>query len=81
MSAIQLTPKIRIVPSLHSGQELALGKSGRCSCANGLQNGPACGPALVDRRVRRQPFRPHLLIVVKALFVVVDEYPRSEVRQ
>jgi hypothetical protein len=35
---------------------------------------PAPGPAMADRCVWRQPFKPHLVIVVQATLVVVDEY-------
>jgi hypothetical protein len=31
-------------------------------------------PVLLDGRVRRQPFKPHFVIVVQATLVVVDEY-------
>jgi hypothetical protein len=34
---------------------------------------PACGPALADRRMRRQLFEPHLIIVVQPALVVIDE--------
>ena len=36
-------------------------------------------PILIDRRVRRQPVNPHLVIVVQAALVVVDEHTRSNV--
>ena len=34
---------------------------------------------LVDPRVRRQPFKPHLVIVMQATRVVVEEHTRSNV--
>ena len=40
---------------------------------------PASGPALADRRVRRQLFEPHLVIMVQATFVVIDKHTRSNV--
>ena len=48
---------------------------GRCGCATGLWAG------LVDRCVGCQLFEPHLVIVVQAALVVVDEHGCSDVRQ
>ena len=53
---------------------LARGKPGRYGCAIGPWAGPACGPALADRRMRRQIFEPHLVIMVQATLIVVDEH-------
>jgi hypothetical protein len=38
-------------------------------------------PVLLDRRVRCQPFEPHLAIVMQAALVVVDKHRRGNVHR
>lgn len=61
---------LRATPIRSIGKQSCLSGSGVLS---GAVVRLASGPAPVDRRVGRQPFKPHLVIGVQARFIVIDK--------